>query len=311
MKGICPISLMESEIRDSHIFPKFMYEYLNAHGGNRNFIDTSNPKRISQNGTKTKMLGAETEESFSKREKWFAEKIFVPYNEKRLLNNEVEYGQEFFYYTVSQLWRLLHYNEFISNRDEHPFFNPDYEELYELCSKAKEEWRVFLNDGITPQQFCNFYIMPLNSFLSIIPSRYFEIDFYIRRCFDSNIFCSDTGDRVMYCKLPNMIIWGILSDCEPLWCYGRKIDVDGGFFNMEFDQYDDEIIEYIYHRIGISALMLREDAQNFSDQHVKRLYEKMSKSPNLKNSELGEILSLRKMPTVERPDEDTIIFRIE
>ena len=46
-------------------------------------------------------------------------------------------------------------------------------------------------------------------------------------------------------------------------------------------------------------------------QNVKRLYEKMSKSPNLKNSELGEILSLRKMPTVERPDEDTIIFRIE
>lgn len=96
MKGICPITLKESDIRDSHIFPKFMYEYLSAHGGNRNFIDTSNPKRISQNGTKTKMLGAETEESFGKREKWFAEKIFIPYNEKRLLNNEVEYGEEFF-----------------------------------------------------------------------------------------------------------------------------------------------------------------------------------------------------------------------
>ena len=58
MKGICPITLTESEIRDSHIFPKFMYEYLNAHGGNRNFIDFTNPKRISQNGTKIKMLGA-------------------------------------------------------------------------------------------------------------------------------------------------------------------------------------------------------------------------------------------------------------
>ena len=311
MKGICPITLTESEIRDSHIFPKFMYEYLNAHGGNRNFIDFTNLKRISQNGTKIKMLGAETEESFSKSEKWFAEKIFVPYNTHRLLNNEIEYGKELYYYIVSQLWRLLHYNEIISSRDNHPLFNPDYEVLNELCSKAKEEWRIFLNNGNMPQQFCNFYLMPLYSFLSIIPSRYFEIEFYIRRFFDSNIFCSETGDRVMYCKLPNMIIWGLLSDCEPHWCYGRNINVDGGFLNMEFDQFDDEIMEYIFHRIGVCSQIMREDAHNFSEQHVKRLHEKMRKSPNLKNSELGEILSLRKMPTVERPDEDTIILRID
>ena len=108
-----------------------------------------------------------------------------------------------------------------------------------------------------------------------------------------------------------MIIWGLLSDCEPHWCYGKKINVNGGVLNMEFDQYDEEIVEYIYHRIGVNSLMMREDAQNFSEKHVKKLCEKMSKSPNLNNSELGEILSLRKMPTVERPDEDTIILRIE
>lgn len=311
MKGICPITLTESKIRDSHIFPKFMYEYLNAHGGNRNFLDSSNSKRISQNGTKTKMLGAETEESFSKREKWFAERVFVPYNENRLLNKEVEYGKELYYYTVSQLWRLIYYNELISKRDNHPFFNPDYEELNELCSEAKEEWRAFLNNEITPKRFCNLYIMPLKSILSIIPSRYFEIEFYIRRIFDSNIFCSDTGDRIMYCKLPNMILWGLLSVGEPHRCYGSKINVDGGVLSMEFEQYDDEIIEYIFHRIGFCSQMMRVDAQNFTDQHVNRLYEKMRKSPNLKDSELGEILSLRKMPNVERPDEDTFILQIE
>lgn len=311
MKGICPITLTECEIRDSHIFPKFMYEYLHAHGGSRNFLDFTNPKRISQNGTKTKMLGDETEESFSKREKWFAEKIFVPYNENRLTDKDIEYGKELYYYTVSQLWRLIHYSELISIRDNHPVFNPYNEELNELCPKAKEEWRSFLNDEKIPQRFCHFYIMPLKSFLSMIPVRYFEIEFYIRRCIDGNIFCSDTGDRVLYCKLPNMVLWGLISDYEPHWCYGREIRVDGGVLNMEFNQYDNEIIEYIFHRIGVCSQIMREDAQTFTEPHVKRLYEKMRKSPNLKNSELGEILSLRKMPTVERPDEDTIILRIE
>ncbi len=311
MKGICPITLSECEIRDSHIFPKFMYEYLNSHGGNRNFIDSSNPKRISQNGTKTRMLGAETEESFSKREKWFAEKLFVPYNEDLLLNNKVEYGKELFFYVVSQLWRSIHYSELISRRDNHPVYNPNYKELDELCSEAKEEWRAFLNNESIPQRFCNFYIMPLKSLLSIIPNRFFEIEFYVRRTFDSNIFCSDTGDRVMYCKIPNMIIWGVLSTDKPHLCYGKKINIEGGELNMQFNQYDEEVLEYIYHRIGVVSEMMREDTQNFTEQHIKRLNDKIKRSQNLKNSELGEILSLRKLPTIECPDEDTIILRFE
>lgn len=74
MKGICKLYHLETELQESHIFPKFVINYTKKTGSKylRSFIE---PDKRMQDGIKKHLLGQDAEQDFSKREKWFAEKF--------------------------------------------------------------------------------------------------------------------------------------------------------------------------------------------------------------------------------------------
>ena len=71
MKGICRLTKKETEIKNSHIYPKFVIEWMKATGSKyqRGYLT---PNKRDQDGLKKYLLSEEAEQIFSKREKWFA-----------------------------------------------------------------------------------------------------------------------------------------------------------------------------------------------------------------------------------------------
>ena len=154
IKGTCALTLEECDLKESHIYPKFIFDYLLQKGGKR-FRCLGNPTKVLQDGVKRHLLGGNAEQEFSKREKWFAEKLFIPFCNGQMNNSKLIYHDELYYFCVSLLWRVLYWVK-DSIRGER---------LISKCNQAFEEWRIFLNGGNLPPNFNRIYLMPITPLL--------------------------------------------------------------------------------------------------------------------------------------------------
>lgn len=88
MRGICPITKCEDDIRKSHIYPKFLWKHLKRTGGTV-FRSVDQPTKELQNGLIINLLGSKAEQMFSKREMWFEKNLFTPYVNRKLYNQKL------------------------------------------------------------------------------------------------------------------------------------------------------------------------------------------------------------------------------
>ena len=78
MTGECALYKTYGELRESHVYPKFVVKHTKK-TGSKFFRKFQNPNKREQDGIKLHLLSHKAEREFGKREKWFAENIFVPY----------------------------------------------------------------------------------------------------------------------------------------------------------------------------------------------------------------------------------------
>ena len=287
IKGICALTKDECEMRDSFIYIKFIYNYLKKKGGNR-FRSMSNPNEVLQDGWKERLLGEYAEQEFSIREKWFAETIFQPFSQGLLKTSKVEYGTELYYFCVSLLWRVLYMT--IDS-----IIGEDYRQK---CHLALEEWRVFLNGGCLPPTYNRIYLMPiLPESFDPIPQKHFthsqwnEIEWYIRRDFDSALCDTIPNNSVFFCKMPLFFFWAVIDkDCTAP-NYGLRIKPEGG--RIDFKRYhlgDSTIKSFILLRIILSSQKVEEIANNMSENQQNKIVQRTIHDEHLLNSELGYLL---------------------
>ncbi len=131
---ICKLHNDKAKLCESHIIPKFVYDWMKETGSGR-FRQFKTKNLPIQDGIKVQMLCKDCENKFSKYEKWFSENIFLPY----LGDNEivVENKIELKYFIISILWRIL--KLFKDDGTEYNF-------KIEL-DEAELEWRNYLLDG--------------------------------------------------------------------------------------------------------------------------------------------------------------------
>lgn len=282
MRGICPITLKEDDIRKSHIFPKIMWKYLKQNGGTI-FRSVENPTKELQNGEIRDLLGAEAEQKFSKRERWFEKNIFTPYINESLYNKKIKYSSELYYFCVSLLWRCL-------------FIHKDYvigEELNKKVIEALEDWRSFLNEEIdAPTLYGNIYIMPLSTSILGVPDGIYDIDFYIKREFGDNIMTANfSKDRAVYCKFPRFILWGQLIRDDNSINYGLRIFPSGGQLNLKKFHIGEGVTrEYILDKINESAELALKTSQQLSDKVQERISKRLLDNiDKIKDSEMGKL----------------------
>lgn len=201
MKGICALYDIETELIESHIYPKFVINYTKKTGSKylRRFV---NPNIRQQDGIKLYLLGEKAEQDFSVREKWFAENIFVPYLSQK---HELDYNENLYYFAVSFLWRVLVLELKSENKLKEKWF-------YNIIINAEKEWKNYLLNGILPNTYTKFCLL-LTDRVKENNSDLKGVDFYLTRILDATIVDNEPQTCLLvYGKFNKFIFWAILRN---------------------------------------------------------------------------------------------------
>lgn len=200
MKGNCALYNFETDLRESHIYPKFAIKYLKKTGSKylRNVVE---PNKREQDGLKLYLLSSKAEQEFGIREKWFAEKIFVPYLNGKLSLN---YNENLYYFGISFLWRILLTQFRTSNELKKQWY-------YSTLKKVETEWTDFLTKGILPRNYHNINLFFTDEIITNT-TKLKGVDFYLTRTMDSTIVSSPNKSYLfIYGKFSKFIFWSIIK----------------------------------------------------------------------------------------------------
>src|SRR5258706_11893804 len=135
--GDCRLCRTEGvELRHGHILPKFVWEWLK--GTSIGAIRSGEAPNVRvQDGHKEYLLCHDCEEMFSREEKIFAERLFVPVHEGVSISGLV-YGEWAARFAVSVSWRVLVFNMELGPIEH---FTAGQQEA---VPAAERQWRAFL-----------------------------------------------------------------------------------------------------------------------------------------------------------------------
>ena len=284
--GVCALTGEECDLRESHIYPKFMFETMKKLGGT-NFRISNIPNKVLQDGLKRRLLGHNAEQKFSKSEKWFAETIFRPYClDMSLLSKPITYDENLYYFIVSVLWRVLYvYLKDTVNIDGR--FKNDLIE-------AEKEWKCYLLNKKIPEHYDKLYLLPLGN--NSISSNYLLMEgqeYYNLRTFDAALAFDDTGAKsAFYCKCPRFAFWGVLSDqYDENINYGLRIKPEGGKFSLKKWRLGEwYIIGFLYGRVNEANKQFLEGQSLLSLNQENQILKNIRRKNGFDSSELADLL---------------------
>ena len=264
MKGICELYKFETELKESHIFPKFVVNYHKKTGSKYFRKPTESNKRL-QDAIKLYLLSERAEQEFSIREKWFAENMFYPFHKGK---RELEYNQDLYYFTISFLWRVLKLNLRNENLKDRWY--------YSKLIVAENEWREYLTNGVFPKT-CNNNFLYFTHYIGENTTSIERVYSYLLRTFDATIITEKENSLIIYGKFNQFMFWSVLkanvSDFPPMDCY---INPNGGKFKIpqnNFFQYR-VLNGFLGNRIqGINNLI------NPSEKQQEKILKEIMKNP--------------------------------
>lgn len=277
--GVCPLFDNETELCESHIFPKFAYKDLRWNNQSR-FVTWEKECPPMQTGYKVPLLGRKAENLFSKYENWFAQHIYRPFRNGELKGTFC-YSEKLYFFAALQTWRGCLYATKQHGRDRFA------DGLYDSLISAMDEWKNYLVNGVIPPEHDAFYLMPLGKHVRL--PLFLEVEFYMRRIFEFNIMMTEAGNAV-YSKLPSFIIWTPLSQQSQV-DLGFKIIPEGGSFDFSnYEITDSKVIDYLLYKID-KTVEWRKHLALTNPQKIKDIQAKMAADKEFQKSELAEILS--------------------
>ena len=262
MKGKCRLYGIETELKKSHIVPKFAFDYMKKTGG-RFLRGYENPNKRIQDGIKKRLLGEKAEQEFSKRERWFTNNIFFPHLTKN--QQKFNYDENFAYFIISVLWRVIldHLDNPLSDPKKLNF-------LYEVV----DEWREFLTESKYPRNYNDLNVM-LTDRLSSHTTNFQNADLYMSRYIDATIIVNDDYSTVgVYVKFLRFMFWSILKG-KPTEGENIKVQFNPSVLNLPQVVKDNYFGGFIFNRIK-----LIDNGPEVSEAQQRKIAEEIIKNEN-------------------------------
>ncbi len=240
MQGVCRLTLKQCELQNSHIYPKFVVDWMKSTGSKylRNY---TTPNRRQQDGLKKYLLSYEAEQLFSIHEKWFCENVFHKYLENQTL--EIEYNESLFYFAISFLWRILVLEL------EHP--NIQTFKFVNEMREAEKEWRDFLLNGIYPLNYDRIHLILSDNIKNhTLPSG--NVEYFFTRSMDgTTAFNEEYNKCSIFAKFSKFIFLGFIKSPDESGLVGTRINPIKGIMKapQKFDNID--VTSFFLHRIQI------------------------------------------------------------
>lgn len=189
---ICALCGKERELCESHFIPKFIFDWIKKTSATGYLRQAININKRLQDGMKEKFLCSECENKFSKYEKYFADKFFYPYLDKK--ETSFNYDENLQKFIISISWRLL-------KKDLEGFknFQP---EMFEYAKQAEEYWRkILLNDELDEKYEHHLFLFDyIEDSSADLPDKF---QWYTMRATDGTI-ASSKKELFLFVKLPSI-----------------------------------------------------------------------------------------------------------
>ena len=260
---ICRLELIEKELKNSHVIPKFAFDYLKS-TGSKYLRSFENPNKRLQDGIKEYLLCDDCEQLFSKRERWFANTIFFPYLNKN--KTEFKYDENLGYFVISLLWRVL------VNQQNH--YSVKDEGRLAFLSEVECEWRQFLTEFKYPRNFNNFNIL-LTDGVQSNNTDLVTPDYFFTRLIDFTIVHNNDFTTVaVYAKFLRFIFWVPVKGYE--YIDGTtNINLNEGILKTP-QNLDDTFIKSFF----VSRIRLIDNADEPNEEQEKKIMNEILKDVN-------------------------------
>ncbi|SFF92319.1 hypothetical protein SAMN05660649_00009 [Desulfotomaculum arcticum] len=193
----CALCNQIKELRESHIIPDFAGRWLKKSSATGYLRQATTPNRRSQDLFKCRLLCNDCELLFSRFEKQFAEKIFIPFQN----------GQKFFHYDewllkfiISINWRVA-ILEIINQKNNLP------QKLDKELGKAVSVWKDYLLNNSRNMGPYKNHIFFLDTIESVTPGTEVidHTNWYLLRTTDATV-ANSKQVVFAYSKLPGIIL---------------------------------------------------------------------------------------------------------
>ena len=256
--GLCEIS---ADLRQSHIIPSFVFEWL-LNTSATGFIRFGEaPNLRVQDGWKPKMLCGDCEQKFALLEKRFAESCFYP-----IVNgdkSQIHYGTWMLKFATSVSWRVLRSFKAIGGLDGFP------QKILDAAEDALSTWKAFLLDEEPHPGRHEQHLILLDGIVSTslhnVPA---NVNRYLLRALE--IYVAYTPDSaVTYAKMGKFVLFGFIENPYPRRWKGTKINANEGRFGVRDIELPLNVGEFIMDR----ARLATEKTKQISEKQRIRITE--------------------------------------
>ena len=261
------------------------------------FRSTYNPKLEHKDGIKIPLLGNKAELLFSKQEKWFKENVFDYYhNKQKTIIQPIKMRNELFYFSVSLLWRSIHYLMHLHPDNFQSAFKN--KQIYDLVIDAEKEWKQYLNGGDIPEIYSNIYIATFDNIISEFSDNA-DLLFYLKRSCDFGVITDNLDIMIncaFFCKCPNFIFFADLlpstsGDFEYGYLVNNLPEYEKTTFIEDWTINDNRIIECFFERSDLQKSLIEKNP--VSSKAAQQIVSRIKSTPNFKDSELGQLLKMK------------------
>lgn len=261
--GICRLCGRDGKLMASHIFPRFVFQWMRETGGGQYFRSSDNPGVREQDGPKKYLLCGECEQRFSRGEAYFKQEVFDPYIVKKATS--IPYDSRLFYFIISVAWRTLIRDFGREDISQHRFIKQ--------LRQAEAEWRGYLLTDSSPPTMDETHLF-FTDIISdaILPVR--RMSLYLARAVDGTIVSSENGCSV-YWKFARFISFSAITPFDQSLWIGTRISPLGGTLVVPQEIRDGGIGEFLVDRARIAAQassmdLLTESQKRFHIQRIKQ-----------------------------------------
>lgn len=185
---LCKLCQKEKAIENSHIIPKFFFDWLKETSVTGKIRVSVKPQKREQDGPKVPLLCKNCEKNLSVYEKYFAENIFKPYvydildDTGNLKNDEIlSYDENLLKFAISVQFRVL-----LTRNAKEPLSSKHEDEI----KKIIEQWREYMLSKTESTGNHRSYLFFLTSIFALSVDESYDpsrLNWFIHRTFFKDI----------------------------------------------------------------------------------------------------------------------------
>lgn len=274
----CKLCHQNDALVDSHIIPKFVFDWLKKSGTGR-MRRLSLPNKPIQDGIKVKLLCSDCEIRFGVAETYFSKKIFYP-----IINQEVtsfNYDKRLQYFVASIFWRLL---------KDSLLRDIQTTKWYKIVQEVENQlweylWLDKKNDIIGQIQLLVGVNLTENQDIKLDEKVKNQMILYFARGIDASIPHSE--DKLfLYLKLPRMIFLLPIHKYDDKIFFNSNIKDNGKFVLSEVIFDDLDFSSFLLERVN-QVIQLREEITE--NQKIKSYQNYLKQKEVGTNNDFGKI----------------------